>query len=100
MKMLRRNVLLDMGELVGRYKTVLVELPDTSKAINIMGNIVSVAKGCRQFGEKDIGKKVIMKIFHDGDSRFSPEMSEQLGLKKHWHVIAHEEKLQCYIEGK
>lgn len=97
MKMLRRNILIETGEMVSAYNTFL-EIPDEYKRINVQAKIVSVGEKCRLFSSKDVGKNVVMGVTRDMDQRFSPEHSERLGLNPYWHFIMHEDKLICEIE--
>lgn len=101
MKVLRRNVLIDSGELVDPYFKKgdgLIQVPDICKRINNFGIIISVAKGCRLLDERDVGKKCVLKVERHEDYRVKPRVSARFGLKPTWHFIIPESCIHAVIE--
>ena len=98
LKMLRKNLLVDTGDLVSPIASNVIVYPDEYKKVNVRGTIKSVGPACRMFGAGDVGKEVVVQSFHSSDHNLSPTASEAVGLAKHWHFIAHEDRVQIAIE--
>lgn len=98
LKMMRKNVLVKVGQLQNTLGAKLVELPDKYKLKPSRGFICDVGPKCVRFGDKDIGNEVVVGIEHDAERWISPTHSEQYGMSRDWHVIMHEDKIAYEIE--
>lgn len=98
MKMLRQNVLVDLGGAIAPWDESIIVAPGAYKRVNVKGRIVSVAGGCRLFNEKDFGRTVVVEPVEDLNRRMSPDQAAGFGLRPSWHVIAHENNVQIAID--
>lgn len=101
MRVLRKNVLIDSGELIDPSfapKGGLIAIPEICKRINNRGVILGVAKGCRIISQKEVGKTCILKVEHHDDYRIKPRLSKRMGLKPTWHFIIPEDCIHAVIE--
>lgn len=96
LKMLRKNVLVDTGKLLGLTSDLIIT-PDKYKMIGSIGTIIAVAPKCRRVHQEDVGRKVLLPIVHHEDQRIRPEAAEQLGLSKTYHFIVHEDHLKSFV---
>lgn len=97
-KLLRRNLLIDLGKPIDQLGADIIITPDKYKRLDNFGVIRNVSPGCRLFSKSDIGKKVICSTFHREDSRFSPTQSVKLSLNPHWHFIIPEQYIDALLE--
>lgn len=97
-KMMRANLLVDAGELVGQRQTELIEWPDAYKRVNVQGRILSVGPKATLFGEKDVGRMVILRSIHSQDTNIPPSRAEAMGLKPNWHFIVHEKDVTAAVD--
>lgn len=98
LRMMRRNVMVDLGPAVAGWDSDIIVAPDDYTKVNLIGSIIAVGPKCRLFRATDLGKRVAVQAIQDGDRRFSPRQSLDLGLPAHWHVIAFEEKVLFAME--
>jgi len=98
LRMLRKNVLIDFGPVVNTLGAKLIETPDVYKRVNNIGEIMSVGSRCSRLGSSDIGKKCVVNVIKDMEMRLPPAACEKAGLKRHWHFIVHESRIQVLLE--
>lgn len=98
LKMIRKNVLVDLGPPCNVLGANLIEVPDKYKRISSRGKIVSVGHHCQSIEQDAVGKECIIGINHNPESKFNPKTSEKLGLKPHWHFIIHEKLIHTILD--
>lgn len=96
-KMLRRNVLVDCGQKIGRYDTALEQHEDY-KRVNSMGTILNVGPDCRLLNASAVGKKCILGIVKGEDNLIVPRHAPSYGLPPAYYFIAPENKIQIVME--
>lgn len=100
MKMLRRNVLIDLGPAVNVLGSTLIETPDVLKRMNAKGKILSVGPKCLKLDPDMVGQEVIIETVTNQERVLLPRHAEAFGLKPHWHAIAHEDKISLLLESR
>lgn len=97
--MLRRNVLVDLGESAANWASEVVVAPEAYKRLNNTGKILSVANQCEKLTADDIGKQAFIRGRNDVEGRLmDPAFSRACGLVGHWHVILHEQDVIAVVE--
>jgi len=98
-RVLRRNVLVDMGELTNLVGAKLIEVPEAYKRINSRGKIVHVADGCRILDKSHIGRECVIGVIRHADNRIPPRQAKEMGLNEHWHFIVPETQIHTVLEA-
>lgn len=97
-KPLRKNVLVDCGKAINQLESDLIVTPDKYRRLDNQVKIVAVGSKCELFTEKHVGKTVIVEIFNNEETRYSPRVSEKYGLNHSWHMMVPERFIQLLIE--
>lgn len=97
LKMVRKNVLVDLGPPTNLLGAKLIELPDKYKRINSEGHILGFGPQCRKIGSGSIGKKCVIGINHNPETKLNPQLSKTFGLEPHWHFMVHEDLIEVLI---
>lgn len=98
MKAMRRNVIIDTGDVINQLGADLIETPQKYKRINNIGTIVSVGPECILLDESCVGKRCIMEVEHHCDNRWNPIMCMRAGLNKSWHFNVTEDKISAILD--
>lgn len=98
LQVMRQSVLVDSGQTVNTLGAMLIETPDAYKKLNPFGVIVSVGPKCRLVSMADVGRRVLLGLVRNEEDRIRPAEAKRLGLKPHWHYIAHESKIDMIVE--
>lgn len=98
LKPLRQMLLVNMGSHRARWESDIIVAPEQWSQIDSIGVIVGVGGKCKRFSEADKNKRVLVGIINNGDHRFSPIESKELGLPELWHFLVHENKIKMMLE--
>lgn len=96
-RMMRKNVLVGLGNTINRLGAELIETPDIYKQIDSRGKILSVGSKCKKIKQEDIGKECLIDIIHFSEYRLSPKLCAQYGLEG-WNFIVNEDNIQLLME--
>lgn len=94
--MMRRMVLVDLGNQINHLGSTLIETADKYKRVPNTGTIISIGPKCRQIKREDLGRECLVPVICY-DDRLSPLASELVGLKKHWHAMVLEDDVELMI---
>lgn len=98
LKMLRKNVLVDLGPPANVLGADKIKIPDKYKRIDSRGTILSIGPQCQLLEQSAVGEECFIGINQNSEGRFNPRASEALGLKPHWHFIVPEKLVQVTLE--
>lgn len=95
---MRKNVLVDCGERIDHLGSDLIVTPEKYRRLDNQVKIVAVGSKCELFNQGHVGKTVIVEIFNNEETRYSPRVSEGYGLNHSWHMMVPERYIQLLID--